>query len=283
MVILKGGIILLLKKEIFSRENMGEHLCLQWADFRGNVDSAFGRLRYDKVFADVTLACEDGQQMEAHKVILASSSPFFEKILQKSKHPHPLIYLKGFQSKDFVSIIDFLYFGEANVFQEDLDSFLAIAEEIQLKGLTGQSSGALIEEEEKNKHSEPVQKSNHFFRKSTSLKTDKEYKEKVPKKKSSAVAISSHSITDLQALDEKVKSMMEKGLKMIPIGKQANGRPKLATLCICKVCGKEGRNWIIRGHIEAIHLEGISIPCDCCYKNFSSRNALTEHKSRTHK
>ena len=77
----------------------------------------------------MTLYCEDGQQLEAHKVILAGSSPFFENMLQKNKHPHPLIYLKGFQSKHFVSILDFLYFGEANVFQEDLDSFLAIAEE----------------------------------------------------------------------------------------------------------------------------------------------------------
>ena len=107
-------------------------------------------LRNDKKFTDVTLACEDGQEIEAHKVILAASSPFFEKILQKSKHPHPLIYLKGFQSKDFVSIMDFLYFGEANVFQEDLDSFLAIAEDIQLKGLTGQTSGDLIEEQTKH-------------------------------------------------------------------------------------------------------------------------------------
>ena len=62
--------------------------------------------------------------------------------------------------------MDFLYFGEANVFQEDLDSFLAIAEEIQLKGLTGHSSGALFEEED---HSELVHKSNHLFQKSTTL------------------------------------------------------------------------------------------------------------------
>ena len=78
----------------------------------------------------MTLACEDGQTMEAHKIILASSSPFFEKILHNSKHPNPLIYLRGFQSKDFVSILDFLYFGGANVYEEDLDSFLAIADKI---------------------------------------------------------------------------------------------------------------------------------------------------------
>ena len=111
---------------------MSEKLCLQWNDFKENVNSVFGKLREDKEFTDVTLVCEDGQLIEGHKVILATSSPFFENILQKSKHPHPLIYLKGFQSKDFASILDFLYLGEANVFQEDLDSFLAIAEEIKL-------------------------------------------------------------------------------------------------------------------------------------------------------
>ena len=77
---------------------MSEKLCLQWNDFKENVNSAFGRLRDDKEFTDVTLVCEDGQQMVAHKVILAASSPFFEKILQRNKHSHPLIYLRGFQS-----------------------------------------------------------------------------------------------------------------------------------------------------------------------------------------
>ena len=127
---------------------MSEKLCLQWNDFKENVNSAFGKLRSNKEFTDVTLVCEDGHQMEAHKVILASSSPFFEKILLRSKHSHPLIYLRGFQSKDFASILDFLYFGEANVYQDDLDSFLAIAEEIKLKGLTGQTSSDLVEEQE---------------------------------------------------------------------------------------------------------------------------------------
>ena len=46
---------------------------------------------------------------------------------------------------------DFLYFGEANVYLEDLDSFLAIAEEIQLKGWTGQSTSTkLVKEQESN-------------------------------------------------------------------------------------------------------------------------------------
>merc|ERR1711934_1325394 len=116
-----------------------EKLCLQWNDFQTNLTSAFRDLREDKEFTDVTLACEDGQQVEAHKVVLISSSPFFKNLLQRNKHPHPLIYMRGLKSKDLVAMIDFLYQGEANVCQENLDSFLGIAEElqVQLKGLQG--------------------------------------------------------------------------------------------------------------------------------------------------
>ena len=118
---------------------MTEKLCLQWNDFKENVTTAFGSLREQNDFADITLACEDDKQFEAHKVILVSSSPFFQNILKRNKHAHPLIYMRGMNSEDLVAIIDFLYCGEANVFQDNLDSFLAIAEELQLKGLMGKT------------------------------------------------------------------------------------------------------------------------------------------------
>ena len=70
---------------------------------------------------------------------------------------------------------------------------------------------------------------------------------------------------------------------MIPDGKQANGKPKQQKASICKICGKEGlANHVVK-HIEATHLEGISLPCNICEKVFSSRNALCIHKSRLHR
>ena len=98
-----------------------------------------------------------------------------------------------------------------------------------------------------------------------------------------AVAIQNQSSIDLQALDEKVKSMMQKGLNMLPAGKHPNGTPKQKTSWICKVCGKEGLPFVIRDHIERHHLDGICIPCDLCEKTFSSRTDLSSHKSRSHK
>ena len=49
-------------------------------------------LEEDKEFTDVTLACRDGQHVEAHKVVLIATNPFFVKILRRNQHPHPLIY-----------------------------------------------------------------------------------------------------------------------------------------------------------------------------------------------
>ena len=112
---------------------MEDKLCLQWNDFKENLGSSFGTLRGDKDLTDVTLACEDGKQVEAHKVILAASSPFFQNTLKKNKHPHPLVYMRGVKSEDLVSIVDFLYCGEADVYQENIDAFLAIAEELELE------------------------------------------------------------------------------------------------------------------------------------------------------
>ena len=114
-----------------------DKLCVQWNDFKESVTSSFAELRGDTEFADVTLACEDGQQVETHKVVLVTSSPFFLNILKRNKHPHPLIFMRGVKPENLMAMVDFLYYGEANVHQINLDSFLALAEDLQLKGLRG--------------------------------------------------------------------------------------------------------------------------------------------------
>ena len=77
--------------------------------------------------------------------------------------------------------------------------------------------------------------------------------------------------------------MMDKGQKMIPSGKRANGMRKQETSPICKVCGKEGKFSHIRDHIESNHLQGVSIPCDHCYKTYLPGMNLRMHKSKFHK
>ena len=263
---------------------MSEKLCLKWNDFQENVNSAFGNLREDNEFADVTLACEDGQQIEAHKVILAASSPFFQTLLKRNKHPHPLIYMRGVKSEDLLAIVDFLYCGEANVYQDNLDSFLAIAEELKLKGLMGQSRD--IDEEkpqEFNSSSLPMQRKPkrvvQIYPKqppTSSFKTvwTEQQVANIDNNFEQTMTTAKYITGDLEELDEQVKSMMENSPNMIQEGK----RQKRAK--ICKVCGKEGNATAIKDHIEANHLDGISLPCNNCEKTFRSRIAKRQHNCK---
>ena len=120
-----------------------EKFCLRWNDFESNISGAFRELREDKDFFDVTLACDD-EQLQAHKVILSACSPFFRTILRRNKHEHPLLYLKGVKYADLVSVLNFMYHGEVNVAQEELNSFLAVAEDLRVKGLTQNNSQSPI-------------------------------------------------------------------------------------------------------------------------------------------
>jgi len=97
-----------------------EKFCLRWNDFESNISVAFRELREDKEFFDVTLVCDE-DQIQAHKVILSACSPFFRSVLRRNRHEHPLLYMKG---------------GEVNIAQEDLNTFLAVAEDLKVKGLT---------------------------------------------------------------------------------------------------------------------------------------------------
>ena len=117
--------------------NSSEKFCLKWNDFRQNIVTSFQDLRKEMDFSDVTLVCEEDHQIEAHRIILTACSPFFKTVLKRNKHSHPMIYMRGLKAKDLVAIVDFIYHGEASIFQEDLDGFLALAEELQLKGLAG--------------------------------------------------------------------------------------------------------------------------------------------------
>jgi len=112
-----------------------EKFCLRWNDFESNISFAFRELRNDKDFFDVTLACDD-EQIQAHKVILSACSPFFRNVLRRNPHQHPLLYLKGVKYTDLQSVLNFMYHGEVNVAQEELNSFLAVAEDLRVKGLT---------------------------------------------------------------------------------------------------------------------------------------------------
>jgi len=113
----------------------GEKFCLRWNDFESNISTAFREIRDEKDLFDCTLSCGP-KQLQAHKLILSACSPFFREIFKQNPHQHPLLYLKGIGFEDLKSCLNFMYHGEVNVAQDDLNTFLVVAEELKIKGLT---------------------------------------------------------------------------------------------------------------------------------------------------
>ena len=85
---------------------MTGHYSVSWPEHATERSTVFRTLLDKQSFVDVTLACDD-DQLEAHKVVLSAASPFFQRILEKNPHSHPLLYLRGASKKDMTSILSF--------------------------------------------------------------------------------------------------------------------------------------------------------------------------------
>ena len=248
---------------------MSESVCLQWNDFPGNIRETFRTLKDDKDFTDVTLVCEDGVQIEVRKVILISSSPVFASLLKIKKHPQSLIYMRGLNSGELQTLVDFLYLGETTVQEEDVENFLELGKEFQLKGLT-ESLPHLRETMPltiKKPKFEKIQKD------LKNLDIDI-FNEKLEDEKLIGKINSSIPTETIENLDEEIKSLVELSNNMLSNGKQRASK--------CKVCGKEGLGGNIKTHIEVYHLQ-VLIPCTTCERVFKSRAFMKAHNCKQQK
>ena len=96
--------------------------------------SLAGSIQKETELSDVSLACED-QQVRAHKVVLAASSLKLRSILLNNPHPNPFIYFSWVKFSVLEKILKFIYNGEIVISPHQLDSFLVVAQELQVKGM----------------------------------------------------------------------------------------------------------------------------------------------------
>ena len=258
---------------------MTEKFCLKWNDFALNTTRAFGLLRNEDFLQDVTLVGEDNHQVAAHKLVLSSSSEYFKNIFKNNKHSHPLVCLEGITSADLDNILNYIYDGEVNIYQDDLDRFLTVAQRFKLEGLLGNDD--LDPQEQGDEGHRTEDKTIPRYSEQTSCPKIKEDNQNmrtnlINDAPSQLATIfgnedfkTSLTVEEKQNLDEKVNQYVER---------REDG------LFICNLCGKSAKQKIhIKNHIEAKHLEGIEIPCPICGKIFRSRHYLDNHKSSAHK
>jgi len=251
---------------------MSEKFCLKWNDFHSNVSNSFGLLRNEEYLYDVTLVTNDSKQVSAHKLVLSACSEYFKNLFKNnSKHQHPLLLLDGISSMDLTNVLDYIYNGEVQIYQDYLDKFLVLAQKLKLEGLIGGDNQNEINDDNSNwdgsntlKEEETNQESfiTNDEQKKTKSKLRKEFQ-----KLDGTVSLNGNS-SELNNVDEKLLEHVER----LP-----------GSILRCKICGNTAKQLSnIKNHIET-HLEGLSFPCQVCGKTFRSRNSMNSHKSQTHK
>ncbi|XP_073818977.1 uncharacterized protein isoform X2 [Musca autumnalis] len=120
---------------------MDDEFKLCWKNFQDNIASGFQSL-YDRGdLVDVTLAC-DGKLLQAHKIVLAICSPYFQEIFITNPCKHPIIILKDVSYTIMCELLEFMYQGVVNVKHTELQAFMKIGQLLQIKGLATNTSSS---------------------------------------------------------------------------------------------------------------------------------------------
>jgi len=268
----------------------------------------------------VTISC-DGEQVTAHKVILSACSVTFRQLLMKNPAPHPVILLWDVSARDLTSILDFMYHGEVNVKQDNLNSFLAVAEKLRVRGLSqgenhettnsSKASKIISSQSEKSKtrpsdssFSEPSQKR---LRPSHESQDDDIIEEIPPSIVKQEVGEQSHNVatpgsssrqirpastqhdyqlTDPGQYDETADYAEEYGYEdEMAYAEGVLDPNQTKGELICQPCGKYfSRRDALLIHIRDIHENaGKIFVCTLCSKSCKSLQALKMHTSKFHR
>nr|XP_012236052.1 PREDICTED: mucin-5AC [Linepithema humile] len=119
-----------------------QQFCLRWNNHQPNFISVFSNLLNNETLVDVTLAAE-GRQIQAHKVVLSACSTYFQSLFTVNPCQHPIVILKDIKFSDLKIMVDFMYYGEVNISQDQLPSIIKTAESLKIKGLAEMHTASL--------------------------------------------------------------------------------------------------------------------------------------------
>ena len=247
-----------------------EKFSLKWNDFHSNVSKSFQSLRNREDFSDVTLVGDDFKQVTAHKVILASCSGYFNKILNNiSKNSHPVLCIDGIDSTDIQNVLDYIYNGEIKIYQEDIERFFTLAQKLKLEGIPEQDI-SLNDYNTENK-AEPSWEESVAeltdLKKIEVFQKTKSRKKQELRKERNMISLLPGDIDTIEKLIEKVD--------------ESYSKDESGSFC-CHFCSYQGRcSDHIKKHVET-HFDGLALNCDQCGKTYRSRDSLRHHKRRFH-
>ena len=285
--------------------------------FENNIKRCWQGLQIDLDFCDVTLVADD-KQISAHKIIISSCSPVLGNILKLNPHPHPLIYLRNVKYKDLKNLLTFMYQGEVSIVEEDLHTFLEVAKDLKVRGLSDRgktTSHSNKKENFSNGHQdsiEPIKSKlleNLIKPESEFLEIGKQSNDQFPQipedigndfESSNILPIHSKNEHQNEVKKEKYSesnlkpSLSKNGsieFKCEKCDRCFNAKAKLklhiesvheGKLYSCTQCSYQGRHkFYIQKHKKSIH-DGVSYPCKQCNYKATFKISLKRHIEFTH-
>ena len=100
-----------MSSETQMHKTMAEKYSLIWDTFSDHLKLMFKDLYQEGSHSDVTLVSDDQTEFKAHKIVLSASSSVFKNIIENNPSQHPLIYLRGIQSFEMETVLQFMYLG----------------------------------------------------------------------------------------------------------------------------------------------------------------------------
>ena len=262
---------------------MSEKFSLKWNDYTSNWNRSLSKLRENSVFADVTLITDDKTKFSAHRILLSSCSNVFDFILKDSNQANPLLYLSGVNSINLGFILDYIYKGEVNLYQEQLDSFLESAQKLEIEGLLGGDNQENVEDSKFRQDDNEDVNVELFKEEEAQVGYENEERRLIntddsnhPKKSRQSVRVPQNDIAKFE-----VGSMTPKEIEM----KIKELYQKVDGVWKCLACdytSSRSYSGHMRRHIET-HLDGLSYPCNMCTKEFRSKPCLYEHNKIIHR
>ena len=229
-----------------SKKSMSSSKCsVSQKDFQLLNTSSLRDICENRNFTDVTLICNDFINFEAHKIILSSQSGFFSRILKAVEKRDLVIYLPNLSSEQFSLILEFLYFGKTEVHERDLENFLSLCKQLEIRDISDKIdyAGQAIAKEGYKDGNLAIEKCQMKRQANGKFPCDQ---------------------CDYQSV---YRSGVTRHQKAIHLGIKHS----------CDECPKEyGSLSDLRLHRNNAH-EGVSYPCNLCDKVFGTRKNLMKH------
>ena len=251
-----------------------EPLNLNWHTYNDHLKEMMQNLMHSSESVDVTLVCEDRTKLKAHKFVLNACSPVFQSIINDLPQIDPVIYLRGVLAPEMKSILQFMYLGQASIYQDRINDFLNVAKSLEIKEISKELDHEYpesINDQEYDKIIEPNIGNLHEANTTNTSNVEGEIVHKTSK------FISFRNKDGRFSCDRCDKHYNDKGTLHKHIQSAHEG-----IRFLCDDCGyiAPHKSKLSR-HIQSIH-DGVKFPCDLCDFKASRKDSLNNHKEKRH-